>query len=357
MQVEKFDFAIYGSGIDAAFLAAELIQRHHARVLLVRDHVNDYTLQHHHDFSVGGNCDPDTIRMAHSGLNQWHNQFTGRAGRECFDRGPISLKVSSSQNADMLHYIEGALIASDRQSERKAVREGVEYLQIRDVIAPKRRESLEFLHHAYVGVGLEVFDRSVFFEARRTKDGALILKTDREKFSASQTIVLDDDLIDAHSNSALRKVLHPIKGSKAALTPIARFTKPPALFVDSQICIRAHANNILISAPLSYEDLVHQGKKEIIDLEQLRIHAQGAFASVSTVDGAPVLELEKGKNTWLFSGGAVRTFLMPSVSDIIAGKPDHAAEQYWSNRGASGRRYGDICTPQIVGPGDKNAVV
>jgi len=346
MQLEEFDFAIYGSGVDAAFLAAELVRRHSCRIILIRDHVNDYTLPHHQDFSVGGNCDPATIEMVQHGLKNWQSQFAGSAGRACFSRGALSLKVSSPKNADLLHYIEGALIASDRQSERRASRDGTEYLHLRDVLVPNRREALEFLHSTYVGVGMEVFDRSHFQNAKRSKDGRLTLKEGENRFSAKQTIILDDDLLDVHSNATIRSTLCQTTGTKMALHPPARYKSPPVYCVDSQMHVRLQSNNrLLISAPLSFGDLTHFGKSEVRDLEKLTMSAQGAYEAVSTVDGSPILEHNKSKMTWIFSANTVRTFLMSSVSDIIAGGASAYTKKYWTRRGSRGRSFADIPAP------------
>lgn len=358
MQVEKFDFAIYGSGLDAAFLAAQLVSSHECKVLLIRDHVNDYTLQHHQDFSVGGNCDPDTIKIAHEGLQKWHTQFSGRAGRDCFDRLQVSLKASFAENAEILHYIEGALIACDRQSERKATRFQGDYLTVRDVIAPKRRAALEYLHQAYVGVGMDVLDRSAFQDARQLKDGRLMLKSGTKQYSATQTVILDEDLITHYFNAALRTVLIPTLGTKLAVKNVTKYSKYPTFCVDTQMCVRAQTGNkILVSAPLPFGDLTEICSKEVLGFEQMEIHAMGAYNAVHTKDGAPLLDFQKQKKTWVFSGGTVRTFLMPSVSDMLVGKPGPSVQKYWQARGTHNRKCGDVPHPPSPNMEFKNDTV
>ncbi|WP_299346663.1 hypothetical protein [uncultured Maritalea sp.] len=358
MQVEEFDFAIYGSGVDALFLAAELIQRHSARVLLVRDQVNDYTLPDHQDFSVGGNCNPDTIKLAHLGIERWQAQFSDRAGRSCFEKSPLNLKVSAGPNSDILNYIEGALIACNRQFERKAEREGAEYLLLRDVVAPKKRQAIEFLHNAYLGVGMEVFDRSEFEDAKRLKDGRLSMKSDGKRYRADTTIILDDDLVHAHANAALRNILRPIQGTKLAMRLNTRFVKPPTLYVDGQMCIRQAAENkLLITAPLEFDQVISRAKNEALDLEKMKVHAMGAFQGVTTIDGGPLLDFQVQKKTWVFSGGTVRAFLMPHVSDLVTNSSNDQNLRYWAEHSASGQRHADICPPYSVELGGGNARV
>jgi len=358
MQVEEFDFAIFGSGIDAALLGAELVKRHDCRVLLIRDHVNDYTLDHQQQFSMSGIADPDTIDQLASGLDNFHLHFGGKTGRACYERTQLALKVSCAERSDLLHFIEGALIACDMQSERKAARNGDEFLLLRDVIAPRRREALEYLHHAYLGVGMEVFDRTDFDQVKRLRDGRLNLKLHDKRMYAAHSVVLDDDLVDQYADDEFRQFISPVVGTKIALKTISKYTKPPAYYVDTGFSLFAtDSASILAFAPMTYGAFVRNAKSDFVGVEHLDLAAQGAYKAHVTKDGAPILHFLRETKTWLFAGGGnVSAFLMPSISDQICNKSSPQDNKYWANRGTKSRKCADI---KLMPPskGDNNAAL
>lgn len=357
MQVEEFDFAIYGSGLDAALLGAELVKRHDCRVLLIRDHVNDYTLDHNQQYSASGITDPDTIAQLAIGADNFHLHFAGKTGRACFERTQLALKVSSAERSDLLHFIEGALIACDRQSERKAARNGDEFLLLRDVIAPRRRESLEFLHRAYVGVGMEVYDRTDFDQAKRLKDGRLSLKVNDKRMSAAQTVVLDDDLLSRYADDNINKVIRPLVGTKMALKTVSKYTKPAAFYVDTKFNLFAlDAETVVAFAPMNYQAFVDNAKRAFVGIEHLDITAQGAYHHYVTQDGGPLLQFLTTSKTWLFAGvGNSSMFLMSGISDQLCGQSDTSTTDYWALRGARNRKCADITfMPPVIGGPDAN---
>ena len=207
MQLEQYDFAIFGSELDAAILAVMLSTKFDARVLLIRDHVNDYALQTHYSASMTATADAKLVKMLETGEAHWHELFSSRDARQCFDRGAVHLDVAAKENIDALNYVENTMVYAQRQCDRKARPNGSEFLELRAVTMPKRREALEYLYAQYNGANCTFVDRSDFNEIRRLKKGQLNLRRGDAKFTAAQTILLDADVIIKEYDQALPATL------------------------------------------------------------------------------------------------------------------------------------------------------
>ncbi|MGJ8528464.1 hypothetical protein [Maritalea sp.] len=355
MSVEEIDFAIYGSDIDAAFLAAELVREHGAKVLLIRDQVNDYSIHHLQTYSVGAFCEPDTLRIIGHGLERWHSKFSGRTGRDCFERTGLALRVGNQHNKDLLHYVEGAMIAIDQQFERKADTDGIEHLKFRGVVAPSRKKALEFIYNKYVGSGLAVFDRTNFESATRQKSGPLVLRSSKMRYDVGHSIFLDVDLVQSQSTANKNNVLRTFFGSKIVVK--SHDTRPVhTINLDSEFETRPHGHGqLLVKSHGSFNDLAHQAERTIHGFLDKSLIAQGTYQDVATKDGSPMFA-KLNTHQSVFAGGKnASAFLMPSVADILVGSQNAASKDYWQHRASKNRQCADILQAPKTGGEFQNA--
>ena len=314
MSVEKIDFAIYGSDVDAAFLAAELVRLHDAKVLLIRDQVNDYSLHHLQAYSVSAFCEPDTLLTIENGRERWQSQFTGRAGRECFERVELALRVGDQLNQDLLHYVEGSMIAVDRQCQRMADASGVEHLSFRNVVAPARKNTLEFIHNKFVGSGLSIFDRTYFESAKRQKGGPLVLRSTQMRYEVRHSVFLDMDLVQSQSNVNKNSILKSYKGSEILVKSNAPRSRH-AVHLDRELEIRPYRRGqMLVKCQGEFNDLVRHAETAIDQFLEMMLVAQGSYQGIATTDGSPMFAKLNAHQSIFVGGKHASVFLMPSAA-------------------------------------------
>jgi hypothetical protein len=351
MQKEEFDFAIFGSEIDAAILAVELAQTHNARILLIRDQVNDYALHMHQHFSMGAISDIATLEMLQMASERWHGLFQGRDGALCFERQNIRLRVSTPRHGAMLHYVENAMLDAQMQCERKADRQGFEYLSVRDVIAPKRKETLEFLASLIAPEQLVICDRSDFDQITHLKNGQLALKRDGQRFGAAQTVFLDDDLILTNKSKRLREHLISRDLNGFVFEQLSHPT-PSTIMLDTNGVMHPCGENGAQLTSLQHQEAAMQ----TFNLSgNAQLSASATKKSVYTKDGAPMLGFENREKSWTtVSDKVTAPFYAFSIAQEIAG--GQVQSPYWQQRGFEKRRCAEISAIALSYTGEARAV-
>lgn len=351
MQKEEFDFAIFGSEIDAAILAVELINSFDARVLLIRDQVNDYGLHLHPSFSMGAVSDVNTLNELALAVEKWQSLFSGREGSACYERECLRIRVASAANNAALHYIENALIDVQMPCERKADRDGFEDIYLRDVITPKRRQTLEFLVGKFAPAQqLMVCDRSDFIKITHLKNGQLSLQRDGVRISAAKSIFTDDDLAIQMADHNIKKqiVRYSTNGYQFSRDQKANHTN--MIVADLMGVMFQHSkDSVQIAIP---SNLIDQKKAFSINSEA-KLKARATKESICTRDGAPLLACIAHQNNWIFvADKTIAPFLAMSAAHAIAGT---TISRFWGALEAKNRKCAEVTAIALQNTGDQRA--
>ncbi len=334
MQLEQYDFAIFGSELDAAILAVTLSTKFDARVLLIRDHVNDYALQTHYSASMTATADAKLVKMLETGEAHWHELFSSREARQCFDRGPVHVDVAAKANINALNYVENTMVYAQRQCDRKARPNGSEFLELRAVTMPKRREALEYLYAQYNGANCTFMDRSDFNEIRRLKKGQLNLRRGDDKFTAAQTILLDADVIIKEYDQALPATLLECPLNTCVIAPETNADHPRTYFFDcaGQIA-QTHDGNIATTSLLGHNAFLEAINSRDVFGESSRITSKSQKKHLISKSGAPWFEKQNSKGVVsLVVDPIVSPFLVADFATGLSADSLENESSYWCDK-------------------------
>jgi len=345
MNAEEFDFAIYGSGVDAAFLAADLMQRHQAKVVLIRDHVNDYSLPYTRHYSIGPITDLGTLALLRTGEENWLSTYGGRNTKDTFSKVDLHLSVANIENDPLLQFVEGALIDADRNCERRVAHDEKESLLIPGVVAPNRSAYLQSLFERHSEVGIKFVDRRDLKDVKSNRTGQLSFKLDKHRCISKQVVILDDDLIaELHADQDSSSITI-VRGTKTEIRAKKTLPSMHRIVVDSGLKIFSPAKGDTLRASISgnIDQLHDHTNMELKNYQDMRLVAQGHYRTVETKDGTPYLAKERQARGWVFAGGGVVSpFLMTSVSDALCATHHGEVPDYWKSHSGTVRSGFDL---------------